>query len=53
MTAQVAVILSFSLMLASRLIGLDMRYALWLFLLSGCFTLGAWANDVANDKERR
>jgi len=53
MTAQAAVILSFSLMLGSRLVDLDMRYAFWLFLLSGCFSLGAWANDVANDKERR
>lgn len=53
MTAQAAVALSLSLMIGSRPADVDFRYAFGLFLLSGCFSLLAWANDAAADQERR
>ncbi|RDY69297.1 hypothetical protein DX912_00530 [Lysobacter soli] len=53
MTAQATVALSLSLMLGSRLTGVDMRYALWLFLASGAFSAIAWSNDAVANRERR
>lgn len=53
MTAQAAVALSLSLTGVSRIAGVDGRYAIWLFLLSACFSLFAWANDAAAEKEGR